>query len=301
MPGMIAKVRVFAPAKINLALHVVGQRVDGYHLLDTLVGFASVGDWVTLDAGPPDGLTIAGPEADGLMACDDNLVTRAARAFWPAGALGLHLDKHLPVASGIGGGSADAAACIRGIDWLGGQRGHLAAPEPARVRQMIALGADVPMCLPSAPARAQGIGERITPLPDLAKLPIVLVNPRVAVPTPMVFKALATKQNPEMSALPPDLGNAAILTDYLSHQRNDLQAPAIALAPVIAMVLDRIAATKDCALARMSGSGATCFGIYPSPAAATTAAMALGRDNPGWWVRVAVLDGQDRAAPHPLN
>ncbi len=298
---MIAKVRVFAPAKINLCLHVVGQRADGYHLLDTLIGFASVGDWVTLDVGPPDGLTIVGPEADGLMACDDNLVTRAARAFWPAGALDLHLDKHLPVASGIGGGSADAAACIRGIDWLDGQRGHLAAPDPARVQQMIALGADVPMCVPCQPARAQGIGERITPLPDLAKLPIVLVNPRLAVPTPMVFKALATKQNPEMSALPPDLGDAAILTDYLSRQRNDLQTPAIALAPMIATVLDRIAASQDCALARMSGSGATCFGIYPNAAAATAAAEALGRENPGWWVRACVLDGQDRAAPEAVN
>ena len=298
---MIAKVRVFAPAKINIALHVVGQRADGYHLLDTLVGFASVGDWVTLDTGSPDGLTIAGPEADGLMACDDNLVTRAARAFWSAGTLGLHLDKHLPVASGIGGGSADAAACIRGIDWLGGQRGHLAAPDPARVKQMIALGADVPMCVPCQPARAQGIGERITPLPDLAKLPIVLVNPRVAVPTPMVFKALATKQNPAMSALPPDLGDATFLTDYLSRQRNDLQAPAIALAPVIATVLDRIAASQDCALSRMSGSGATCFGIYPNAAAATAAAEALGHENPGWWVRACALDGQDRAAPQPIN
>ena len=298
---MTARIRVFAPAKVNLALHVTGLTDGGYHLLDTLVGFASVGDWVTLDSAQPRGLTIAGSEGGGLIAGDDNLVSRAVLAFWPVGPLGQHLDKHLPVASGIGGGSADAAACVRGMDWLLGRRGQPAAPDPARLQRLITLGADVPMCVLCQPARARGIGERITPLPDLAELPIVLVNPRVAVPTPMVFRALVTKENPELSALPPDLGDAAALTNYLSCQRNDLQAPAIALAPVIATVLDRIAATPDCALARMSGSGATCFGIYPNLAAARAAAGTLTRDNPDWWVRAAVLDGQDRAAPEPLN
>lgn len=298
---MSLRVRVFAPAKVNLALHVTGQTPGGYHLLDTLVGFASVGDWVTLDRGQPRGLIIDGPEAAGLTATDDNMVSRAASEFWPFGPLGLHLDKHLPVASGIGGGSADAAACVRGMEWLSGACGQPATPGPALLQRLVCLGADVPMCLRCQPARARGIGERITPFPDLARLPIVLVNPRVAVATAMVFQALMKKDNPDLSALPADLGDAAALSEYLTRQRNDLQAPAIACAPVIATVLDRIAASESCTLARMSGSGATCFGIYPGRAAATTAAEKLARENPGWWVRACLLDGQDRAAPQALS
>ncbi len=300
---MIPKLRVFAPAKVNLALHVVGQRADGYHLLDTLVGFASVGDWVTLDTDQARGLTIEGPEGAALVPAAPNLVTQTATAFWgkSRGPLGLTLDKHLPVSSGIGGGSADAAATLRGILRLMGQQGAM-APSPADMpARMLALGADVPMCFAAVPARVRGIGERIAPLPTLARLAVVLVNPRVAVPTPSVFKALTNKNNLEMSALPDDISDAYALTDWLARQRNDLEPAAISIAPVIGAVLTLIAATENCALARMSGSGATCFGIYPDQTRADAAAAQILRTHPGWWVRSAVLDGQTRAAPETIS
>ncbi len=299
----MARLRVFAPAKINLALHVVGQRADGYHLLDTLVGFASVGDWITLDTDKDRGLSILGPEGGALDAAAPNLVLQTAMEFWGKGrgGLGLTLDKHLPISSGIGGGSADAAATFRGLLWLMEHMGKPLTLDIEVMKRLLSLGADVPMCLTCDPARVQGIGERIVPLDGLAKLPLVLVNPRVQVATPTVFKALTDKTNPAMSTLPADLGDAQALTLWLAGQRNDLQAPAIALAPVIGTVLDRLAATSGCTLSRMSGSGATCFGIFPDAAQATDAAARIAQDNPGWWVRAAVLDGQDRAAPEPIS
>ena len=297
----MARVRVFAPAKVNLALHVVGRRADGYHLLDTLVGFASVGDWVELDSAGPEGLTITGPESAGLDPVGGNLVMRAAAEFWAAGLLGLHLDKHLPVSSGIGGGSADAAAAFRGMVRLNERLGLNAAPSGDVARRLLSIGADVPMCARSIPARIGGIGDRIEPLDTLAPLAMVLVNPRVQVSTPAVFKALTKKDNPEMEPLPADLADAGALVHYLARQRNDLQGPAMASAPMIGTVLDRLAASAGCGLARMSGSGATCFGIYKSQAAATAAAEALSKDHPEWWVKSAVLDGQTRAAPVDLS
>ncbi len=299
----MTRVRVFAPAKVNLALHVTGQRADGYHLLDTLVGFASVGDWVSLETGPGRGLTIGGPEGAALNPEDPNLVMQTVTAFWGdgMGPLGVHLDKQLPVSSGIGGGSADAAATFRGLMWLMDQVGTARPSDQGLAARLLTLGADVPMCLTCLPARVRGIGERIAPLPSLARLALVLVNPRVAVPTPSVFKALTAKDNPEMSALPPDPGDARALTDWLALQRNDLQPSALSLAPVIGTVLDRIARSPACLLARMSGSGATCFGVYPDRDSADEAARRLSRDNPGWWVRAAVLDGQDRAEPRAIS
>lgn len=299
----MAVVRVFAPAKVNLALHVTGQRADGYHLLDTLVGFASVGDWVTLEAGTGPRLTIGGPERAALGREGPNLVLQTADEFWGKGngPLDLTLDKHLPVSSGIGGGSADAAATFRGLAWLTEPPDQALTLTPERMSRLLAIGADVPMCVASAPARVRGIGERIEPVPNLAKLAVVLVNPRVALPTPSVFKALSEKRNPGLSALPDDPGDAPALIRYLTLQRNDLQGPAIQLAPVIGAVLARIEASAGCQLARMSGSGATCFGIYPAPAMADQAAAEIARDNPDWWVQSAVLDGQGRAAPELLN
>ena len=299
----MARVKVFAPAKVNLALHVVGQREDGYHMLDTLVGFASVGDWVTLDTGQKRGLTIVGPEGAALDPETPNLVMQTAKVFWGKGMgpLGLTLAKHLPVSSGIGGGSADAAATFRGILWLMNNKGRDWPMEDALAGRLLALGADVPMCFLSEPTRVGGIGEQIGRLPEMARLPVVLVNPRVAVSTPAVFKALTKKNNPKMELLPGDIGDAAGLIAYLSHQRNDLQHPAIAAAPVIGEVLARISASEGCALARMSGSGATCFGVFPSAAAAEMAAADLTKGRPDWWVRAAVLDGQDRAAPEPIS
>lgn len=259
-----------APAKLNLALHVTGRRADGYHLLDSLVAFAAVCDEVALTPGSLS-LQIEGPFAGGLEG--DNLCLKAARL---AGAEAqIRLVKNLPVASGIGGGSADAAAVLRGL----ARMGHFLPPTTET------LGADVPVCLASSPARMQGVGEIVTPLPPLPPLHLVLVNPGIALPTPPVFAALAQKTNPPLPPIPA-FADARGLVQWLETTRNDLEAPAIALAPAIREVLDALH-SAGAGFARMSGSGATCFGIFPSPAAAARAAEALRR--PGWWAVASEL------------
>ena len=254
-----------APAKLNLALHVTGRRPDGYHLLDSLVCFAAVGDSVALTPGPLS-LTIDGPFAAGLST-DDNLCLRAA--LLAGGQAAIRLTKALPVASGIGGGSADAAAVLRGLVRMG----H---PLPDRTER---LGADVPVCVASMPARMQGVGEVLTPLPALPPLHLVLVNPGIAVPTPAIFTGLGSRDNPPLPPIPA-FADADALVDWLGATRNDLQPPAIAAAPVIADVLQALDG-QGARLARMSGSGATCFGIFANAGAADRAAAALARN--GWW------------------
>lgn len=265
----------FAPAKVNLCLHVTGRRADGYHLLDSIVAFAGVGDRVTVS--PGQGLEIAGPQAAALALSEDNLCLRAARAM--GGGVAVRLEKVLPVASGIGGGSADAAAVLRAMARMGRP-----LPDPAGV---LALGADLPVCLAGRAARMQGVGEVLTPV-DLPEAWLVLANPGVAVPTPQVFRALARRDNPPMPPVPP-LRDAAGLAAWLAGQRNDLEPPAIALAPVIAEVRAALAAQSGCLLARMSGSGATCFGLFAGEEAAQTAALALSDRQPQWWVAAAPL------------
>ncbi len=255
-----------APAKLNLALHVTGRRGDGYHLLDSLVAFAAVGDRVALQPGPL-GLRIDGPFGAALTADGDNLCLRAARLA--GGAAQIRLTKNLPVASGIGGGSADAAAVLRGL----ARMGH---PLPDAAHR---LGADVPVCIASDPARMQGIGEIVTPVPRLPSVPLVLVNPGVAVATPQVFAAMDRRDNPPLPQVT-RFADLAALIGWLSVTRNDLQAPAQQIAPVIGTVLSALTAT-GAAFARMSGSGATCFGLYPTPGAAQIAADALTQH--GWW------------------
>lgn len=271
----------FAPAKINLCLHVTGRRDDGYHLLDSLVVFAGVGDRVT--AQPGKGLTLAltGPEASGLTVGDDNLVLRAARTMGVTGAA-LRLWKALPVASGIGGGSADAAAALRALARLTGQ----ALPGPADV---LALGADVPVCLAGRPVRMTGVGEHLTDLPPLPEFWLVLANPRVPVPTPRVFSALTQRENPAVPGLPSAaLQSAEHLAGWLGQvTRNDLAPPACAVEPVLARVQAALAALPGCLLARMSGSGGTHFGIFASATGAEAAAAALRVAEPGWWVASA--------------
>ncbi len=273
----------FAPAKLNLALHVTGQRPDGYHLLDSLVVFADVGDRVTVAPAEALTLTVTGPEAAGLTAGEDNLAFRAARAFGAGRGAAITLEKTLPVASGIGGGSADAAATLRALSRLW----RLPLPEAAAV---LALGADVPVCIAGRPARMGGIGEVLAPVPALPEVAVLLVNPRVEVPTPAVFRALSRKDNPPLELLPPVFADAGALAAWLSRQRNDLEAPAIAVAPVIADVLAAIAATGPL-MARMSGSGATCLGLFATPGDATAAARALAARHPGWWARAAAVPG----------
>ncbi|SCY85151.1 4-(cytidine 5'-diphospho)-2-C-methyl-D-erythritol kinase [Paracoccus tibetensis] len=261
-----------APAKLNLALHVTGRRADGYHLLDSLVAFAAVGDEVALTPGPL-ALQIDGPFAAGLGTDEDNLCLRAARMV--GGQARIRLTKNLPVASGIGGGSADAAAVLRALKRMGLEL----PPAPER------LGADVPVCLASRPARMEGVGEIVTPLPPLPRLHLVLVNPGIAVATPRVFAALARKDNPPLPPVP-RFARASDLTAWLAQTRNDLEAPAIALAPQVREVLDALQA-QGAGFARMSGSGATCFGIFATAGAAAEAAAALGR--PGWWAVASEL------------
>lgn len=279
-------IRVFAPAKINLALHVTGQRKDGYHLLDMLVGFANVGDVVTVTPSDKNSLTLTGPEAQALSD-GPNIITKITDAF-ATGPLAITLQKNLPIASGIGGGSTDAAATYRAI--------RAGQDDSARLLQ---IGADVPMCVACQPARVRGIGEDILPL-TLAELPVVLVNPRVQVATPAVFKSLITRDNPPLGELPLGLGTPASLIEYLARQRNDLQSPAIALAPMIATALSDIA-QSGAILSRMSGSGATCFGIYANAALAQSAADDLAKSHPDWWVTAATLNGPIDITPQVIR
>lgn len=270
----MTEVEVFAPAKINLALHVTGKRPDGYHLLDSLVAFATCGDSVIVRSSDRLSLSIEGPFAAGLLAEEDNLVLRAARFLAPDRSAEITLVKRLPVASGIGGGSADAAAALRALGTLWG------VPLPA-AQESAVLGADVPVCLASSFARMSGIGEEIEALgapPDLA---MVLVNPGVAVSTPTVFRGLARKDNPRLSPMPS--AQSGDWMSWLTRQRNDLEAPAIAAAPVIASVLSELRSLPGCALARMSGSGATCFGLFEGTVPADALAALRARHD-GWWV-----------------
>ncbi len=229
--------------------------------------------------GAGSGFSVRGPEAGALADEGDNLVLRAARALADAAGRApdavLELEKHLPVASGIGGGSADAAAALRLLNrvWrLGWAEARLAA-------LALPLGADVPACVASRPCRMGGIGEALTPAPRLPPFGIVLANPRVALATPAVFRARAGDFSPP-AALPPGWADAPALARDLSALRNDLEAPAIALCPPVAAVLAALRALPGCLLARMSGSGATCFGLFHDAAAAEAAAHRLPQ---GWW------------------
>lgn len=278
-----------AHAKINLHLHVVGRRDDGFHLLDSLVVFAGVYD--RLSAGPADGLSLSvgGPFGEALRGDDmsSNLVLRAARLLHagfgdaPAGAA-LLLEKTLPVASGIGGGSADAAACLRLLCRLWAERRPEREPDPARLHSIAtSLGADVPVCLAQTPARMGGIGELLAPAPEMPDCFMVLVNCGLAVSTPSVFAARAPGFRPP-ARLPEYWSDAAAMAADLRLLSNDLEQAAIALCPAIADVLTAIGAQPGCLLSRMSGSGATCFGLFATRPAADTAADRLRR--PGWWV-----------------
>lgn len=275
---MATEVSEAAPAKLNLCLHVTGRRGDGYHLLDSLVVFADVADRVLVAPGKGLSLQVTGPEAADLGSEPDNLVLRAARSLGVTDAT-LVLDKHLPVASGIGGGSADAAATLRALARLTGR------PLPSDA-EVLHLGADVPVCLAGRPARMTGIGETLVPLQPLPALWVVLVNPRVAVPTPQVFATLTRRDNPPLPDLPTAaLASAEAFAAWLTdHTRNDLIPPARAVAPILAEVHTTLAATPSCLLARMSGSGGTHFGLFASAEAAETAARTLAAAHPGWWI-----------------
>lgn len=277
-----------ARAKVNLALHVIGRRPDGYHELDMLVCFADVGDTLTLTPDDRDQFVIDGSMAGGLAAEADNLVLRALRGFREMSGhsepLAIRLTKRLPIASGIGGGSADAAATLRALCH------HYSHPadDPAVVALAVSLGADVPMCLDGRPAHVTGVGERIAPTGRQTSFGLLLVNPRVGVSTPAVFRALDRRDNPPLPALPA-FGTAADLAAFLAAEtRNDLERPAMTIASAIAETLIALSDLPDIRLARMSGSGATCFGLFDTQAAAVAAAARLSADHPGWWIEPAI-------------
>ncbi len=262
----------FAPAKVNLYLHVTGRREDGYHLLDSLAVFPAVGDEIAAASAAGLSLRVTGPFGAALDGEPDNLMLRAARLLNPDGDAALVLTKNLPVASGIGGGSADAAAALRVLVKLWG---GTVTPELA-----LRLGADVPVCLASAPARMGGVGEALAAAPGLPRFGIVLVNPGVPVATAAVFRARKAGFSAPAS-LPAGWADAAAMARDLAGLRNDLEAPALVLAPAIGDVLAALRALPGVLLARMSGSGATCFALFPEPAAAAAAADALRQ--PSWW------------------
>ncbi len=276
-------IRAFAPAKVNLALHITGRRTDGYHLLDSLVVFATVGDWITAQPADRLGMTVSGEGARKIPTDGRNLMIKAARMLDPKRPAALHLEKNLPASSGIGGGSSDAAASLRALSKLWGLR----EPAPA---ETLALGADLPVCMAAIPVRMRGIGASLDPVPVLPPLHMVLVNPRKAVSTSAVFRHLKHRDHPPMADIPAGL-DAASFAVWLGQQRNDLQAPATAILPAIGTAIAGLQATQGCLLARMSGSGATCFGLYAKPCEARDAAAQFRTDYPSWWVADgAVLD-----------
>ncbi|MFN3719699.1 MAG: 4-(cytidine 5'-diphospho)-2-C-methyl-D-erythritol kinase [Rhizobium rhizophilum] len=273
-----------ACAKINLALHVTGRRDDCYHLLDSLVTFAEDGDELVFEAAESDSFRLIG-RFGGELSDDDNLVLKArdllraalVDAGQPQGPVSITLDKSLPIASGIGGGSADAAATLRGLLRL--WKAEL--PEATLQQIALQLGADVPMCLASVPLRARGIGETIEKM-AMPCVPLVLINPLKPVSTPEIFRSLTQRDNPP-------IGEVSGTTDVstwlrsLSTLRNDLQPPAEALVPEIAEACDLLGQSLA-GFVRMSGSGATCFGLYETEAAAMKAALALSAYRPNWYV-----------------
>nr|WP_245906585.1 4-(cytidine 5'-diphospho)-2-C-methyl-D-erythritol kinase [Pseudoroseomonas aestuarii] len=268
-----------APAKINLHLHVTGRRADGYHLLDSLAAFAGAADALRYQPGGPLALALEGPEAGALEAEPDNLVLRAARLLAEAAGRApegrLVLEKHLPVASGIGGGSADAAAALRLLNRAWGLGWGTARLAPLAAR----LGADVPVCLDSRAARMGGVGELLSAAPALPAAGLVLANPRIPLATPAVFKARRGGFS-AAAALPDSWPDAAAMARGLAACGNDLEAAAIGLCPAVAEVLAALRALPGCLLARMSGSGATCFGLFATPAGA---ARAAGHLPAAWW------------------
>ncbi len=284
-----------APAKVNLWLHVGKRRKDGYHEVGSLIAFA-LDATDELTAEPADALTlkVAGPESAGLSGEADNLILKAARALAreagkrdPGAALTLH--KSLPVASGIGGGSADAAAAMRLLN----EMWELDWPLPRLAKIAEEIGADAPVCVWSRPAAVEGKGERVELLGAWPELHAVLINPRQPVSTKDVFDRhdSAGGKSANRVRLPLGVAHAAEAITLVRQGGNDLEPAAMAIAPVIADVLAALRAEPDCALARMSGSGASCFGLYDGPQAAARAAARISKAEPGWWVMATRLGG----------
>ena len=279
-----------ARAKLNLDLLVTGRRADGYHELDSLVVFAGACDRLRAEAADELTLTVTGPFAGAVPDGDGNLVLAAARELaWAAKIeprAALTLTKRLPVAAGLGGGSTDAAAALLALDELWGTR--LGA---ARLRELaLGLGADVPVCVWGRPARMRGIGERLDPVRGLPDLPLLLVNPGVPVPTGPVFKALELMDDVQPREPLPPHPSVVRLAAWLMGSRNDLEPPAIRLVPEIGAALELLRGLPSCLLARMSGSGGTCWALFADGARLASAEAVLAEVQPGWWRWAGVVE-----------
>lgn len=281
-----------AHAKINLYLHVTGRRADGFHYLDSLIVFAKLADRIEVEADENLTLVIEGPFAAGLPNDQNNLVLRAAALLAQAAGIRpqarIRLHKTLPVAAGIGGGSADAAASLLALRALW----QLSIDDAGLFALAARLGADVPVCLAARPSFISGIGDRITPAPPLPPFALLLVNPGQALSTAAVFES---RQNSYSPSRPWQQGitQTVELIQALARRRNDLEAAARRLAPVVGDVIEALNALPQCRLARMSGSGATCFGLFDSLANARAAAEELAAARPDWWVRASGIEGVD--------
>ena len=282
-----------APAKINLTLHIVGRRADGWHELESLVVFTRSGDTLALEPGDALGLAVAGPTAGAAGANDDNLVLRAARALAarvPDLRLGaFKLTKRLPVAAGIGGGSSDAAAALRLLARANG----LAVDDPRVVEAAAVTGADIPVCLAARARMMRGVGDRLGPLLDLPPLPALVVNPGVPLETKAVFARMGLESGwTSIASAHADLADgdtAETVFAALRRGRNDMEDAACVLAPVVSDVLAVLGAARGCRLARMSGSGATCFGLFTDCRAVARARQAIAKVHPGWWAKATML------------
>jgi 4-diphosphocytidyl-2-C-methyl-D-erythritol kinase len=283
-----------APAKINLTLHVTARRADGWHMLESLIAFSRAGDTLALAEGQPLALTVDGPDAAASGRVKDNLVLRAANHFaeaFPGAKLGaFHLVKRLPVAAGLGGGSSDAAAALR----LLASANALSIEEPGIVEAARMTGADVPICLMRRARMMRGVGDELGPFLDLPPLVCLLVNPGAPVETKSVFARMNILPGAETSfgghpALYPNMPVDALIA-ALRKGRNDMESAACLFAPVIGDVLAVLSAARGCRLARMSGSGATCFAIFPDCRSAASARQAILRSHPSWWAKTCVVN-----------
>lgn len=284
----VEPIRVFAPAKVNLILHVGDSRADGYHELQSIMAFADIGDDLTVARGEGLSLAVEGPFADALKGEADNIVLKAARALAARAGLAANakitLVKNLPVSSGLGGGSTDAAAALRGLCKLW----QVNLIEADLQAMAMSLGSDVPVCLKGRPCWVEGIGEKLNVIPIFPTLHVVLANPAVAVSTAQAYRTLKVRSGIAREH-PATFRDANALIGFLETANNDLEEPASAIAPVVLDVLAAFCAEESTLLARMSGSGATCFGLYGSPEAARETAVRIAAEHPGWWVKAAKL------------
>lgn len=276
-------IRACARAKVNLYLHILDRRQDGYHELDSLFVFGDIADVIEVSPSPALSFKVRGPFAEALSAEEDNLVLRAARMLADTAEIRpqikITLTKNLPVAAGLGGGSADAAAALRAL----AEFWKIPSSKVDLAPLGLSIGSDVPACLLSGPCYVGGIGQRLEPLPEFPSFPLLLVNPRIELRTGLIFETFKKKfsKAARFSQIPPDV---FALAELLQSRNNDLEEPAIEICPEIAEILVAIKKTKGCLLARLSGSGATCFGMYGDTQDAEQAAISLRRG--GWWTEV---------------